>query len=366
MSFKVAVHTVSSEPNSIIEVVSIATPAITSKEMLIKTIAVAANPTDWKHPTWGRSKKGDISGTDAAGVVEEVGAEVTGFVKGDIVSSFLHGNCSPRKGCHGEYAVVDPATSINYNKNTFNTEPLSVGNHKSGPINTFEAAASVTLGLATVGLSFGHNLKLDYNQENNADRAILIWGGATATGSLAIQVAKKIYGLTVISTASPTNHDLLKSYGADHVVNYRDADVVDQIKNIGNGKILYALDTVGAPETYQSTYDATEGAPHVDIDNLLFLGPPTVKQGRTAEFHATCAYNANGETLNLGPVTFPATPELLDDFNHFWKVLNQNIGVLNSPNLKVLEPGLESVNEALELLKHGKVSAEKVVLRVRN
>ena len=58
----------------------------------------------------------------------------------------------------------------------------------------------VTVGLVTVGISFAHSLNIAKNKEKGD--SILIWGGATATGILAIQVAKLVYNLNVIVTAS--------------------------------------------------------------------------------------------------------------------------------------------------------------------
>jgi hypothetical protein len=61
---------------------------------------------------------------------------------------------------------------------------------------------------------------------------ILIWGGASALGQAGIQLAKKAGFGPIITTASPHQHEILKSLGADHCFDYRDAAVVDSIRSV--------------------------------------------------------------------------------------------------------------------------------------
>lgn len=58
------------------------------------------------------------------------------------------------------------------------------------------------MGLKTIALSFHDNFKIPTNKDENKNDYILIWGGATATGIMAIQIAKLVYGINVITTAS--------------------------------------------------------------------------------------------------------------------------------------------------------------------
>lgn len=365
MSVKAAVATGLKEEGKLAEVASIPKPTISSKQILIKSVAFAVNPTDWKHLTYGFSSKGDIVGSDVSGIVEEVGADVTGFAKGDYVSATMHGNVSTNQGAFAEYAVADTETTLKHDASNFTKEVLPVGEHASSAINSFEAAASATLGLITVSLSFSHSLKID--PATAKEKAILIWGGASATGIIAIQIAKLAFGLTVITTASPQNHEFLKSLGADHVFNYKDADVVDQIKKVGNNKIFYGLDTIGSKETFQGLYDATEGADNVALDNLLSMSPGQINttEGRTVTSSNTLAYKVLGTEVKLGPHTIPADVEGAKNYLKFWQeVIPQYVSQVKTAKLKVLPAGLESTNEALELLKQNKVRGEKVVWRI--
>ncbi|ABN65265.1 Zinc-binding oxidoreductase [Scheffersomyces stipitis CBS 6054] len=348
------------------EVATISLPQLSADQILIKSVAYAVNPTDWKHIAYGLSPKNAIAGSDVAGVVEKVGANVKGFKEGDKVSGFIHGNTSATVGAFGEYALLNPDTAIKYEASQISDKPLSVGEHPADLLNTFEGIAGVSLGLVTVSLSFAHSLQIPADKEKNKNASILIWGGATATGVLAIQLAKLVYGLNVIATASSKNHEFLKSIGADATFDYKDVKVVEAIKTYAKGSILYALDTVASPTTFQATYDATEGAESVAIDNLLALNGSsiTTKPERKTTYGRTLAYTALGESIDLGGGVVPSTPELMSDYLNFWKnVLPPYIPLLKHSNLKVLPAGLESASSALELLRQDKVSGEKVVFR---
>lgn len=77
---------------------------------------------------------------------------------------------------------------------------------------------------------------------------ILIWGGASAVGQYAVQLAK-LSGLQVIATASPKNHELLKSLGADAVFDYRDPEVSNKIRQFSGNKLAHAVDTIAEGDT---------------------------------------------------------------------------------------------------------------------
>lgn len=98
---------------------------------------------------WGG--EGAIAGTDVSGVVVEVGSGVEEFEKGDVVSSCIHGNYFKDRGAFSDYVVLDPITTLRYPKGSIKTEPLEIGEKPAGLIDTFEGAASVNLGLATIG-----------------------------------------------------------------------------------------------------------------------------------------------------------------------------------------------------------------------
>jgi NADPH:quinone reductase-like Zn-dependent oxidoreductase len=73
---------------------------------------------------------------------------------------------------------------------------------------------------------------------------VLIWGGSTIVGNIAIQIAKQL-GCRVLSTCSQKNMDNVKASGADVVVDYNKDDAIQQLKEAAGGNLKYAFDTVG-------------------------------------------------------------------------------------------------------------------------
>ncbi|CAK7895998.1 hypothetical protein CAAN1_05S06194 [[Candida] anglica] len=343
-------------------------PTVPSDRILIRAEAYASNPVDWKLVAGGWTRKGTVLGCDVSGVVEQVGANVTGFVVGDYVSAFLRGDYSNTEGAFQSFVVANPSTIIKYDKSLFtSTTPLSVGVHPRNYINTFEGAASVTLGLCTVAMSFPFCLGLKHElRDSYKDKYILIWGGATSTGYLAIQVAKQIYGLKVIATSSPANFDLLRELGADVVFDYHDEDVVDKIRQVGGANIPYALDTVSTVKTLQAVYDSTSYTEFVRLDNLLFLDEEDIVTdiSRNVAFGKTSTFLVSGEPAHLADDYQQVPSGLVEVFTQFWQdVLPKYISTIKHINLKVLHKGLDSVNEAMAIQSEGSLRGQKVVFR---
>ncbi|MEM9970660.1 MAG: zinc-binding alcohol dehydrogenase family protein, partial [Pseudomonadota bacterium] len=141
-----------------------------------------------------------ILGFDAAGVVREVGNEVTGFQPGDEV--FYAGEFT-RPGSNAQLQAVD--------ERLVGKKPSSLG---------FAEAAGMPLTSITAWEMLFDSFGI--REGEGADEAILVIGGAGGVGSIMIQLAKKLTGLTVVATASrPDTIDWVKKMGADHVVNHR-------------------------------------------------------------------------------------------------------------------------------------------------
>jgi NADPH:quinone reductase-like Zn-dependent oxidoreductase len=224
-------------------------PALQDGELLVEVKACAFNPADFMHQLakWGH--EGCVCGTDLAGVVMD--SKSPGFVRGDCVSVFVHGGYAYNVdgGAFQNYVVVPAVTALKYPILTplvIDAETLaeaSKGNGKevtvpgTSTIDSFEAASSLTAGITTVGMSFHYYLQLQ-----NAVRGswILIWGGASATGYLAIQVAKHVYGMKVITTARAKHHEKLTAAGADVCVDYTqdEPSPVDAIVELTVGRCI--------------------------------------------------------------------------------------------------------------------------------
>lgn len=183
----------------------VAKPEPGCDEMLIKVHAVSVNDWDWAllqgTPLVNRlffgllKPKIRILGSDVAGRVESIGSSVTEFSPGEAV----YGDLSGRWGGLAEY-VCAPARAL---------APV--------PENmTFEQAAAVPQAglLALQGLTKG-GLR--------AGQSVLINGAGGGVGTFAIQLAR-LHGVKITAVDSADKLDLLRSMGADHVIDYRDTD----------------------------------------------------------------------------------------------------------------------------------------------
>ena len=151
-------------------------PALRDTYILVKTVAVALNPTDWKHIDY-LTVPGSLSGCDYSGVVEAVGKDVeSAWKKGDRVCGFAHGGDATQleNGAFAEYIVAKGDLQ----------SPIPEGM-------SFEEAATLGVGISTVGQGLYQSLKLPLPAEPAKEPfPVLIYGGSTATGTLAIQFAK--------------------------------------------------------------------------------------------------------------------------------------------------------------------------------
>lgn len=178
----------------------IARPKPASDEVLVKTYASGVNIVDCGIRRGGNDilrpylKLPLTLGWDAAGIIEEVGAEITGFQKGDKVYGIPN---FPGDGSYAEYFVAK-ATSVAI-------KPQNL---------TFTEAAGVPLAGTTAWGGV-----VDYGKIQPGQK-ILIHGAAGGVGSLAIQIAKA-KGAYVIGTASSHNLAFLKELGADEAIDYR-------------------------------------------------------------------------------------------------------------------------------------------------
>ncbi|HYP44188.1 MAG TPA: NAD(P)-dependent alcohol dehydrogenase [Propionibacteriaceae bacterium] len=175
-------------------------------EVLVRVAAASPNPWDW-HFMRGlpyisrvagaglRKPRNTILGSDVAGHVETVGAGVTEFNPGDEVYGFVGA------GAFAEYVAVP--------EDFLGPKPTNL---------TFEQAAAVPL----AGMTALQGLR-DVGQIR-AGQQVLIIGASGGVGTLAVQIAKS-FSATVTGVCSTTNVELVRSIGADRVVDYTREDV---------------------------------------------------------------------------------------------------------------------------------------------
>jgi NADPH:quinone reductase-like Zn-dependent oxidoreductase len=188
----------------VLELQDIAKPVVKDDEVLVRVRAASANPADWHfmrglpyimRPQSGLGKpKNSVLGRDIAGQVEAVGKEVTRFRPGDEVFANVE------TGGFAEYTCV------------------SEGFLEPKPANlTFEQAAAVPLAALTAlqGLRDAGQLQ--------PEQKVLIIGASGGVGTFAVQIAKS-FGADVTAVCSTRNVEMVRSLGADHVIDYTQED----------------------------------------------------------------------------------------------------------------------------------------------
>jgi NADPH:quinone reductase-like Zn-dependent oxidoreductase len=210
-------------PPETLRMAEVQKPAPGADGVLVKVLGVSVNPADWHSmrgkPLFSRATLGllrpkhGILGVDIAGQVEAVGHGVTQFKPGDEVYANLldHGY-----GGFAEYVSV----------------PVDVLSLKPANL-SFEEAAAVPMAAITALHGLRHHGQIQPGQK------VLINGASGGIGTFAVQIAKS-YGPEVTGVTSTRNIGLVRSLGADHVVDYTTTDFAR------NGRRYdLILDTVG-------------------------------------------------------------------------------------------------------------------------
>jgi NADPH:quinone reductase-like Zn-dependent oxidoreductase len=190
-------------PPDVLQIRDVEKPVPNDNEVLIKVRAASVNPFDW-HFMRGtpyivrimaglRKPKVTRLGVDVAGQVEAVGRNVTQFKPGDKV----FGAC---RGAFAEYACTSESALV--------MKPDNV---------TFEEAASVPVAAFTALQGLRDKGQIEPGQK------VLINGAAGGVGTFAVQIAKS-FGAEVTGVCSTRNVDMVRSIGADHVIDYTQED----------------------------------------------------------------------------------------------------------------------------------------------
>jgi NADPH:quinone reductase len=192
------------DPESLVDI-ELPRPEPRGRDLLVKVEAVSVNPVDSKVRRGGDPADGlRVLGWDAAGVVEAIGPEATLFQPGDAV---FYAGSLVRPGANSEHHLVD--------ERIVGPKPRSLG---------FAEAAAVPLTAITawellfdrIGVKRG-----DAGATSSDRRSLLIVGGAGGVGSMAVQIARQLTGLTVIATASrPETRAWVLALGAHHVIDH--------------------------------------------------------------------------------------------------------------------------------------------------
>ncbi|MCA1295283.1 zinc-binding alcohol dehydrogenase family protein [Paenibacillus sp. alder61] len=322
------------DPESLLDV-EVEKPVPAGRDLLVKVRAISVNPVDYKvrSPKNREESEPKILGWDVAGVVEQVGPEVTLFRPGDEV--FYAGSIT-RPGGNSEFHLVD--------ERIVGMKPSKLD---------FAQAAALPLTSITAWESLYDRLGISRNKGDNEGKTILIIGAAGGVGSIATQLAK-YSGLTVIGTASrPESADWVTGLGADHVINHFEA-FLPQLKAAGWEQVDYILCLNSTEKHWSNMAEAI--APQgkicsiVETDELLNL---TLLKNKSVTFVWELMFTRS---------TYQ-TPDMIEQHN----LLNElarlvDDGVLRTTTNETLKPiNAANLRKAHAMLETGR-TVGKVVL----
>jgi len=285
-------------------------------------------------------------GCDAGGIVVEAGSSAKSalgelFKAGDRVSGCTRLG-APGYAPYVEYFLMDAALVL----------PVASG---------LPLDKACTLGVATytAGLGLFKELKLPIPPPGEVpaskDEWILIFGGASSVGKAAVQIAKSL-GYKVITTGSSGSADVIKQFGADEVVDYKqpEATQIDEIVAKTGGKLFKVFDVVGknletAPSLFKKTLDGEK----------IFSSTNDWTPLNTEE-----AFQFN--PVSLGPVGQPTATALNDSITGFlpyvYKLIQDKS--LWPSDTVVAGEGFEDLFKAYEFQQAGKGGNKKVIVKI--
>jgi NADPH:quinone reductase-like Zn-dependent oxidoreductase len=212
-------------PRHVLRMQEIDPPALKAGDALVRVRATSVNTPDWITVTGVpyilrltsglRRPRSPVRGTDVAGVVEAVGRDVTDLQPGDEVFGSSYTGLRSTRGTFAELTAV-PASSL---------IPKPEG------LSFEEAAASVMSGLTALAA-------MQTLGKVTRGTRVLINGASGGVGTFAVQIARSL-GAEVTGVCSGRNRDLVRSLGAEHVIDYTQEDFTR-----GNDRYDLVLDNV--------------------------------------------------------------------------------------------------------------------------
>lgn len=256
-------------PPEVLQLKEVRKPTPQKNEVLIRIFATAVTASDcivrglkirrWSYRLAMRvvigftKPRNPILGLVLAGEVEAVGKDVRRFRQGDqVFGSTMKSASQPRFGAYAEYICL-PEDSL------IDLKPANL---------TYEEAAAVP---------FGGMLALFFLRKGNIQRGqrVLIYGASGAIGTSAVQLARH-FGASVTGVCSTANLELVRSLGADTVIDYTQEDFTkrgdhyDLIFNaVGKGKAILQCEEALAPNGKHITVDDGNPTPHIEDIGLL-------------------------------------------------------------------------------------------------
>jgi zinc-binding alcohol dehydrogenase family protein len=312
------------DPQSLLDI-EIPAPVATGRDLLVEIKAISVNPVDVKVRASGKPDGTEykVLGWDAAGVVKAVGPECTLFKPGDEV---YYAGSIARPGTNAELHLVD--------ERIVGKKPKSLN---------FAQAAALPLTTITAWELLFDRFGVQPGKPAHAG-SLLIVGGAGGVGSILIQLARRLTGLTAIATASrPETQQWCRDLGAHHVIDHTQP-FAEQLKAIGIPEVEYIASLTGTDGHYANLVQvlAPQGSFGLIDDPKTLDAKPLKRKSASLhwEFMFTRAVFGTHDILAQHKLLNEAAD--LVDAGVLRTTLAETLGPINAANLKQAHTLLES------------------------
>ncbi|KAK8200460.1 chaperonin 10-like protein, partial [Phyllosticta capitalensis] len=350
-------------------------PALKSDdELLIQVLAIGLNPVDWKGPDYGFGQPAYpwVNGRDFAGIVVRPPRRRSSRIQsGDVVFGPSTDYRDVRKAAYQEYVVTTDSNVARI--------PKGYNVKHGAALGVAFVAAAIGLG-SSFGLDFGdlvadvprgpnlHGLAravdrsaipedvraevfehLPYHERPQKGEWIVIWGGSSTTGIMALQLAK-FAGLRVISVADVAkNGKKLLDFGADMLVDRFDQKrAAEVIRSITGDQLRFAIDVTGRESATILQDILVKSKSSLRRHLLGYTGLPKTTAPEVQH------HSVPIKLFHNVPAVGESLMEWLEDL-----LASQT---LKLPEIEVANGGLAGINAALDKMRNGAVSGKRIVV----
>ncbi|KAI8630880.1 hypothetical protein F5Y19DRAFT_463740 [Xylariaceae sp. FL1651] len=335
-------------PLTVSHAVPIPSPILPLHSVLVRVLAVALNPTDYKMPVY-MPMPGTTTGCDFCGIVVKASPEQEALFPAETRvagTTFAYNESRPLDGAFAQYTVGDARRMVRVPPSWTDLEGAALG---------------------------GDEEKLALRRPSDPvlqdeEQPVLVYGWTTATGTMAIQLLK-LSGYRPIAVTSPASAYLAKQYGAAATVSYLSPSVAEDAQAAARGKhkIRHALDCITSAESAATCFGAIarRGGRYVCLEAL--------EEGWVTRQAVSATVAMGYETTGTDHDFDPGSPytRLADPTLHRlgvqWAAEVQALldaGKLTHHPVREIKGGRDGIFKGLELLRRGKVSGEKLVVRI--
>lgn len=312
------------DPQSLLDV-ELPAPEAQGRDLLVKVEAISVNPVDTKIRRNTDPEGADkVLGWDVAGTVVAVGPEVRRFKPGDAV---WYAGALDRPGANSEFHVVD--------ERLVGRKPSTLG---------MAEAAALPLTTVTAWELMFERMGIPHGTQGRP-ATLLVIGAAGGVGSIAVQLARRLTGLTVIGSASrPETRAWVEAMGAHHVVDHTKS-LVDEVRAVAPDGVDYVLSLTRTEDHYPALVELLK--PHGKLGLIDDPAEPIdirLMKRKSLSLHWELMYTRSlfhtDDMAEQGRILDEAAN--LVDAGMVRTTMRENVGPINAANLRKAHGMLES------------------------